>query len=275
MSRTSPVLALVRAEWTKWSSTRTALTYGGAAVVLSVVITALLGLAMNQAHATCAAPGASCSNPPLVAPDTVVTAGLLGDGTPGAGLIALMLLGAATILVELRYGTFATTFLVTPRRSSVVAVKAGLTLAVAFVLAALAALASGVVFDLVSGGAGRDVEPWSTTSLGLSLRSAVAVAFAAVGAVALAALIRNAIAVATVVVMWPLVIEPLLPSFVPGSGEAVAGLLPFVNARYFVGLGAGGAEVPWGQEAAGLYFAACMVALLVAGVVATERTTVR
>lgn len=275
MPITTTALALVRAEWTKWNSTRTALTYGGSAVGLSVLVTALLAVAMNQAHSTCAAPGATCSKPPLIAPDTIVTAGLLGDGTPGAGLIALMLLGAATILVEYRYGTLGTTFLATPRRWPVVGVKAGLTLAVAFVLAAVAAVSSGVVFVLLGGGAARDVDPWSVASLGISLRSAAVVAFAAVGAVALAALVRNTIAVVTIVVMWPLVLEPLLPSFVPSSGEAAAGLLPFVNARFFIGLGDGGADIPWGQQAAGVYFAAWMLALLAAGAVVTNRATVR
>lgn len=275
MLTATPMFALVRAEWTKWSSTRTTLTYGGAAVGLSVALTALLGLAMNQAHAACARPEATCSKPPLVAPDTIVTAGLLGDGTPGAGLIALMLLGAATVLVEYRYGTFGTTFLATPQRGSVLGVKAGLTLVVVFVLAAVAALASGVVFALVGGGAAQDIDPWSATSLGVSLRSAAVVAFAAVGAVALAALVRGAIAVVTIVVIWPLILEPLLPSFLPGSGETVAGLLPFVNARYFIGLGGTGADIPWGPAAAGRYFAVSMVGLLTLGVLVTNRTTVR
>lgn len=275
MPTTTLAFALVRAEWTKWSSTRMTVSYGAAAVGLSVIITALLGLAMDQAHTVCARPEATCSKPPLLAPDTIVTAGLLGDGTPGAGLIALMLLGAATVLVEYRYGTFGITFLATPQRPAVLGVKAGLTLAVAFVLAAVAALASGVVFMLTGGGAAQNIEPWSVTSLGISLRSAAVVAFAAAGAVALAALVRNAIAVVTIVVMWPLILEPLLPSLIPGSGEAVAGLLPFVNARYFIGLGASGADIPWGPGGAGLYFAIWMVGLLALGVLATNRATIR
>lgn len=275
MSKTALPTALLRAEWTKWSSTRLALTYGAAAVGLSVMITALLGLAMNQAHEACARPEATCSMPPFLAPNTIVTAGLLGDGTPGAGLIALMLLGAATVLVEYRYGTFGTTFLATPQRPAVLGVKAALTLAVAFVLAAIAALASGVIFLLTGGGAAQDIEPWSVTSLGISVRSAAVVAFAAAAAVGLAALVRNTIAVVTIVVMWPLILEPLLPSLIPEFGEAAAGLLPFVNARYFIGLGASGADIPWGPGGAGLYFAIWMVALVALGVLATNRRAIR
>ncbi|MFW5473093.1 hypothetical protein ACOCJ5_07285 [Knoellia sp. CPCC 206450] len=275
MTTTSPAVALARAEWTKWTSIRQTATYGGSAVGLSVLITALLAMAMQHAHATCAAPEATCSKPPIVAPESVVTAGLLGDGTPGAGLIALMLLGAATILVEYRFGTMGSTFLVAPRRSMVVGVKAALTFVVAWVLAAVAAVTSGVVFDLLGGGAARDINPWSASILAMSVKGALVVAVASVGGVALAALLRNAIAVVTLVVMWPLVLEPLLPSFVPGSGETVAGLLPFVNARYFVGLGDAGAAIPWGPGPAGAYFTAWMAALLFAGILVTRRTTVR
>lgn len=113
------------------------------------------------------------------------------------------------------------------------------------------------------------------TSLGISLRSAVVVAFAAAASVALAALVRNAIAVVTIVVMWPLILDPLLPSLIPGSGEAIAGLLPFVNARHFIGLGANGADIPWGPGGAGLYFTIWMVGLLALGVLATNRTAIR
>lgn len=271
----SATFALTRAEWTKWNSTRTTLTYGATAVGLSIVITALLGLLMNQAHAACARPEATCSLTPIVAPNTIVTAGLLGDGTPGAGLIALMLLGAATVLVEYRYGTLGTTFLATPRRGSVLAVKAGLTAIVAFILATIAAVVSGAVFVLVGGGAAQGIDPWSIETLNISIRSGAMIAMAAAAAVGLAAIIRNTIVVVTIIVIWPLVLEPLLPSFIPVSGATVAGFLPFINARYFIGLGNADADILWTPDIAGVYFAAWMITLLLAGTLVTKRATIR
>ncbi|MGL4176036.1 MAG: hypothetical protein ACRCSN_08150 [Dermatophilaceae bacterium] len=271
MTRT-PAVALARAEWTKWSSTRVPSVYGSTAVGLSVLITCLLALAMNQANDFCGRPGASCRTPTITAPDTVVTAGLLGDGSPGAGLIILMLLGASSILVEHRYGTIASTFLVAPRRGVVIAVKAAVAAGLAFVLGVAAALGSGLAFVLLGGSAAAAVTPWSAGSIDISIRSALVVGCAAVGGVAVAAVVRNAVVVVTLVVIWPLVVEPLLPALVPGQAERVAAVLPFTNARHFVGLDGGESVVLWSPNVAGVCFVGWMLMLLAAAVLVTERS---
>ncbi|MGL4743518.1 MAG: hypothetical protein ACRCXL_03905 [Dermatophilaceae bacterium] len=267
----TPVTALARAEWSKWTSTRVPYTYGGAAVGLSVLIAGLLALAMGQANDFCSEPGADCRTPTITAPDTIVTAGVLGDGSPGAGLIALMLLGASSILVEYRYGTLGSTLLVAPRRGLIVAVKAAVAGGLAFALGAVAAVGSGLVFVLLGGTAAAQVIPWSAASVEISLRTALVVACAAAGGVALAAVVRNAIVVVTLVVMWPLVVEPLLPALLPGHAEQIAGVLPFTNARHFVGLDVGEAAMASGPNLAGAIFAGWMLLLLAAAVVVIER----
>ncbi|MGL5867319.1 MAG: hypothetical protein ACRCYX_15865 [Dermatophilaceae bacterium] len=271
----TPVTALARAEWTKWTSTRVPYTYGGAAVGMSVLIAGLLALAMDQANDFCGEPGATCRTPTIIAPDTIVTAGVLGDGSPGAGLIALMLLGASSILVEYRYGTLGATLLVAPRRGLVVAVKAAVAGGLAFALGAVAAISSGLVFVLLGGTAAADLTPWSAASVEISMRTALVVGCAAVGGVALAAVVRNAIAVVTLVVIWPLVVEPLLPGLLPGHAERIAGVLPFTNARHFVGLDVGDVVMASGPNVAGVIFAGWMLVALGAAVVVTERARPR
>lgn len=265
---------LVAAEWTKWTSTSVLIRYGGAGVALSIGITALIAVAMSQANDYCAEPGHDCSSPPIEADNVIATAGIMGDGTPGAGLIALMLLGATCVLVEYRYGTIGTAFFATPQRWRVILAKVGLTAGVAFAAMLIAAPLSSLVFKLLGGNAADAVEPWSAQTALISLRTAAVVALAAAGAVGVAAAIRNSLGVIGLIVLWPLVIEPLLPSMIPGAADVAMGLLPFANARYFIGLGGSEVDFLWGQMAAGAYFAVVMAAVVGSGVATTERANI-
>lgn len=267
-------MSLMASELTKIRSTRLAGVAAAAGIGLSVVVTGLLGLAMGNREEYCAAPGAACRNPGFDLDGTVVTAGVLGDGVPGAGLSALMLFGALVLLVEYRHRTLATTFMVTPARWPVMAAKAGVVAGFAFVVGGLATLASGIVFDLVGGPAAAGIDPWSPAAFGVAVRTALVAAVAALFALAVAALVRSALVAAAVVVLWPALVEPLLPSLLPGLGERLAGYLPFVNARAFVGL-SDGVALPWGPVAAGAWFLAVVLVLLaVATAVITRRNLV-
>lgn len=260
------------AELSKWTSTSLLVRYAGTGVALSVAIAALIALAMDQANDYCAEPGHDCSSPPIEADNLIATAGIMGDGTPGAGLIALMLLGATCVLVEYRYGTMATAFFATPQRWRVILAKVVLVASVGFIAILIAAPLSSLAFKLLGGTAADAVEPWSAETAMISLQAAGVVAFAAAGAVGVAAAIRNSMGVIGLIVLWPLVIEPLLPSMLPGSADVVAALLPFANARHFIGLGGSDVDFFWGQLAAGGYFAVTMAVVVGVGVAVTERS---
>lgn len=272
--RTNQLTGVVKAEWTKWTSTAMVRRYAGSGVLLSVAITGLVGLAMAQANAYCAETAHKCTKPPIMASNEIASAGVMGDGTPGAGLIALMLLGAACVLTEYRYGTVATAFLATPRRWKVFGAKALLTAVIAFSAAFIASQASVLVFSWIAGTAAASVDPWAPQTWGISARTALVVALAAVAAVGLAAAVRNSVGVVSLIVAWPLVIEPLLPSFVPGAADSLVAYLPFVNARYFIGLGGGGVDFPWGPGGAGVYFAVVAALVLAVGTATSERVRV-
>lgn len=268
------VVGLAKAEWIKLVSTRQLQLLTGLAVGLSVLIAVLLGAAMGQYNGVCARPEKHCRMGPMKMDNTIATAGILGDGTPGAGLIVLMLLGAMCVLIELRYGTLATTYFATPAREWVIGVKAAMSFGIAFVVTAIAALLSAMAFSAVAGSAADEVQLWSAGMASVCLRTALVVAFAAAAAVGLAAAVQRPIAVVALLLLWPLLIEPMLPSLVPQVGEQVARYMPFTNARAFIGLETE-AHPPWGAGVAGLYFALLSVALLAIGVLVARTQDLR
>ncbi|MET0866050.1 MAG: hypothetical protein ABWZ98_17090 [Nakamurella sp.] len=267
-------MTLLESEWTKLRSTRLLVLAAAAAIGLSVLVTTLLGVAMGSREAYCAAPDAACRHPGFDSDTTIVTAGVLGDGVPGAGLSAVMLLGALCLLVEYRHHTIATAFMATPRRWPVLLAKAGVISAAAFVTGGVATILSALAFRLVGGRAAAGIDPWSADAVDIYLRTALVAAVAALFALGLAAIIRNVLVTAAVVVLWPALFETLLPSLLPGVGEQIAGFLPFVNARNFVGM-QDGITLPWGQLGSGIYFLLVVLALLTAGMAVVRRADVR
>jgi hypothetical protein len=261
--------ATLAAEWTKLTSTRMFASCASLAFGLSVAVTMLLAVAMNSAEAVCAQPGRDCHGDPL-RPDVLIsTAGMIGDNTPGPGLAVLMVLAALMVSVEYRYKTIGTTFMVTPQRSVVLLAKMAIAVAVALVIGLLAIVCSTLAFQALGG---RALDAFDPTS-GLAVRMyatvpAVAMVSAAMAA-AVASLTRNSVVAVVLVVAWPSIGEPLL-TFVPGIGSEIASVLPFVNARHFIGLD--GPDPPWAWQASGVYFLSIALALVAAALVHQART---
>ena len=269
---TEPHRHLIRSELTKVRSTRILAVGVGLAVGLSLLIVALVAAAMAQHGSYCAAPGASCSSGALRPDPTVTLLGLMGDGsTPGLGMLVLMAVGAMVLLVEYRYGTIGTTLMVTPQRRRVAWAKAAVVAVLTAVVAFGVALASALVFTAIGGSAASRVEPLGADGLLRDLRTAAVVTAAAVFALALALLLRNAIAAVAVALLWPTLIEVLVPAFFADSGARVAGLMPFVNARRFIGMETGG-DFLWSPAVSGVYFLAVVVVIFLAGTEVLSRT---
>jgi|GEM_PF-4403823 len=257
---------LLRAELTKARSTPLLVWTVGLALLLPPLLAALLGGAMGSRESYCARN--SCDNV-LAPPDaTVATIGVLGDGIPGGALTVLTAFAAALLLVELRYNTLSTAFLVTSRRTRVAVAKVVLLVAVAVPVVFVATMASGVVFDRVAGPAAARVSPFSAASFDVAARTTSVVVAFALMAFGIAALTRHIWVTAAVVVAWPNFLEPLLPMVLPG-GDDVAAYLPFANARHFVGIEGG--PVTWSPLVSGAYVALLAVVLLVAGVARLSR----
>lgn len=258
----------LRSETTKARSTQLLTWCLGLAVLLPPALAALLGLAMAQRESYCATPGNTCRNTLEPPGEVVATIGVLGDGIPGAAFTVLTLFAAALLLVEIRYNTISTTFLVTSRRSVVSYAKVLLVVLVSLPVAFIATVLSGIAFDLTAGLAGSRVEPLSPAAFGIALRSAVVVALFSVVAYGVAALTRQVAVTIAVVIAWPNFGETLLPVVVPGGDDLVR-FLPVANARNFVGLDAG--PVPWSELTSGLYITALAAAVVALGIWRLDR----
>ena len=153
---------------------------------------------------------------------------ILGLGTSIGALFAA-LLGALSITGELRTGTIRPTFLVTPRRSRVVAAKV--------VAGMLAGVGVGLLAEALTAGAeaaglaarGIDIELGAGDYAQLLAGGALAAAlFAAIG-VGVGALVRNQVATVAGLCVWLLFVEPLLLGDVPAAAkyapEASAGAI--------------------------------------------------
>ena len=149
-------------------------------------------------------------------------------------LTIVMAMGALAVTSEYAYGTIRTTFLATPRRSTVFWAKAA-------VIASVSALV-GLISALGSWGVARLIRP--SADIGLSTltdwRQVVGLvpvfAISGVIAVAAAVLIRRTAGAVAIAVLWPTAVEPLF-SLLPGVGESIGQWLPFTAARRFLTLG--------------------------------------
>jgi hypothetical protein len=101
---------------------------------------------------------------------------------------------------------------------------------------------------------------------------AVFAVLAAVLGVAVATLLRHTAGAVAVLLLWPLLIEPLLGNL-PSIGSEVGPYLPFVNAFVFIDVQwlYPAYAIPWGAAGSLVYFAAVVAAVLLAAIVVVNR----
>jgi energy-coupling factor transporter ATP-binding protein EcfA2 len=97
-------------------------------------------------------------------------------------------------------------------------------------------------------------------------------ALAAVLGVAVAALLRHSAGAVAVLLMWPLVAEPILGNL-PNIGSEVGPYLPFGNAFLFTRVEwlYPVYDMPWGERGSLLYFAAVVAVVFAAAIVVVNR----
>jgi ABC-type transport system involved in multi-copper enzyme maturation permease subunit len=206
------MIAQLRSELLKLRSTRTSVVVLAWMVGLVVVVVALHVLSFSAADLS------RESNQMKI----------LGLGTSLGALFA-SLLGALSITGEIRTGTIRPTFLVTPRRTRVLAAKT--------VASILAGFGVGLIAEALTAGAeaaglglrGIHIELHLRDYAQLLAGGALAAAlFGAIG-VGLGAIVRNQVAAVIGLCVWLLMLEPLLLGDVPGAAkyapEASAGAI--------------------------------------------------
>jgi hypothetical protein len=248
MSTASAVAAL-HAERIKLSTIRSPLWSALAAAVLSLAVAALQGAT---------AYGAAGLSPQRAAMGVAVF-----------GVPILMVLSAMTMTGEYRTGMIRATFAATPNRPLVLAAKAVVVASFSAAFTAALVVASVAVARLAADplvGAGLSLAGSAVWRVVAAL--AVFAAAAAVLGVGVGALLRHAAGAVAVLLMWPLVVEPILGNL-PSIGPSVGPYLPFANVFVF-------ADVqwlfptyvmPWGPFGSLIYFITVVALVLVAATV--------
>ncbi|MDY6996994.1 MAG: ABC transporter permease [Actinomycetota bacterium] len=192
--------AVVNAERIKLVTVRAPLWATGAAAALSLGIAALR---------------AATSYGPLTVPAAVL-------GVAVFGVPVLMVVAAMTVTAEYRTGLIHTTLMAAPDRAAVLCAKA--VVAAAFSAAAAAVMTIGAVLVARAVGPGM----WRAAAA-----MALYAALAAVLGVGVAALLRHTAGAVTVLLLWPLLAEPLLANL-PGQAARIGPYLPFANMFRFL-----------------------------------------
>jgi ABC-2 type transport system permease protein len=140
-----------------------------------------------------------------------------------AGMLFAGLAGAIAITAELRYGTIRPTFLVTPRRSPVLAAKlvVGVFVGIVFGLIAEALMAADATVAFAV--RGIDIELTGGDYAQLLTGGAAAAAFWAAAGVGVGALVRNQVAALVGLCAWMFLVETTSESFVPGAARLMPG----------------------------------------------------
>jgi ABC-2 type transport system permease protein len=246
-------LAVLDAERIKLSTTRSPLWTAVAVAVLS------LGLAGVQA---------STAYGPASMPPEEAAIGVAVFGVP-----VLMILSALTVTSEYRRGMIRTTFMATPDRTLVLVAKAFVAAVFSGVYTAVMVVGSIVVARVVA-------RPLAGSQLSLTRpdnwRTVGAIALyamlAAVLGVAVGALLRHSAGAVAVLLLWPMVAEPVLANQ-PSIGTEVGPYLPFGNAFLFIRVVwlYPVYDMPWGELGSLVYFAVVAAAVFLVAIVVLNR----
>jgi ABC-2 type transport system permease protein len=189
------------------------------------------------------------------------------------GVPVLMILASMTVTGEYRSGMIRTTFMGAPNRTLVLAAKAIVAAIFSGICAAALVVGSIVVARAVAkpfvGSQLSMSEPASWRAVGAI---ALYAALAAVLGVGVGALLRAAPGAVAVLLLWPLVAEPILGNL-PNIGSEVGPYLPFGNIFLFIDVQwlYPAYAMPWGEVGALAYFAAVVAVVFGAAVVVLNR----
>ena len=179
------------------------------------------------------------------------------------GVPVLMILSSLTVTSEYRTGLIRTTFMAVPNRTLVLVAKAVVAAVFSGVYTAVMVIASVAVARASL----SDPQVWRLVGA-----IALYAMLAAVLGVGVGALLRASAGAVALLLLWPLVAEPMLANL-PNISSAVGPYLPFVNAFIFIRVQwlYPYHAMPWGELGSIVYFAAVVAAVFVAALVSVNR----
>jgi hypothetical protein len=246
-------VAVLDAERIKLTTTRSVVWTAAAVALLSI------GLAALQAST---AYGAA----PLT-PEKAAT------GVAVFGVPVLMVLAAMTVIGEYRSGMIRTTFMATPTRTLVFVAKAIIASAFSAVYAAVMTIAAVMVARLMAPPlVGPNLSFVDPDTWRLAGAITLYASLTAVLGVGVAALLRHSAGAVAVLLLWPLLVEPVLGNL-PSIGSEAGPYLPFANVFRFIDVQwlYPVYAMPWGVLGSLLYFMAVVAVVYAAAVVVVNR----
>ncbi|MCV7065071.1 ABC transporter permease subunit [Mycolicibacterium farcinogenes] len=245
-------LAALDAERIKLSTTRSPLWSVVGVAVLSLGLAALQGSTADHYSALTPAKAAL--------------------GVAVFGVPVLMVLSSMTMTGEYRSGLIRTTLLATPNRTQVLTAKAVVCAAFSSVCAVLMVLASVLWPGCRDPVVGTQLSMANTATWRVAGGFALYAALAAVLGVAVGALLRFAAGAVAILLLWPLVAEPLLGNL-PNSGAQFGPWLPFANMFRFLQVEwlFPSYDIPWGEVGSLVYFLVWVAVAFVAAAVVLNR----
>ncbi|RDI42352.1 ABC transporter permease [Nocardia mexicana] len=250
-------MGVITAERIKLTSTRSPWWCSASVVVIGLGLAAIFGLVAK----------ASYGKEGMLE----LTVSMAVSGLTGLGVMILMIMATLTVTSEYRFGIIRTTFQATPNRTRVIATKAGLVAVFGAVLTAVLAL---LAFGLAKVLSGSDAGAQLTLSSAEDWRGLIGVpvyAFlGAILAVAIGVLVRQSAAAIALIVLWPMLVEPLAGAF--GSfGRNVQPFLPFANMQRFIGGADASGNWHWGPWGGLVYFTVFVAIVLAAALYTVEK----
>jgi ABC-2 type transport system permease protein len=246
-------VAVLASERIKLSTTRSVLWTAAVVAVLSIALAALQGA---TAYGAAALP-----------PERAVT------GVAVFGVPVLMVLAAMTVTGEYRSGMIRTTFMAAPDRSLVLVAKAVVALIFSALYAAVMTILAVVVAHLMApplaGSHLSVIDPDTWRLIGAITLYAALTAVLGVG---VAALLRHSAGAVAVLLVWPLLVEPVLGNL-PNIGSEVGPYLPFANIFRFMDVQwlYPSYSMPWGEVGSLVYFIVVVAVIYVAAIVVVNR----
>lgn len=201
--------SLIRAELLKLRTTR---------MTLGLVLASLAFVVLTV---TATVPPAGGQDAPLSLTDGNLLARVIGVSF-GVPEVLMLLLGVLLMTQEFRYGTAASTYLVTPRRRDILTAKwLAASLLSVLITAATLVVSFAISLPLISSRHG-------SVTAGGELWQVVAASFAVLAVygligVAIGALVRNQIAAVVGALVWMLAVEQILISTYPALGRWLPG----------------------------------------------------
>jgi ABC-2 type transport system permease protein len=176
------------------------------------------------------------------------------------GVPVLMILSSLTVTNEYRSGLIRTTFMAVPNRTLVLVTKAVVAAVFSGVYAAVMVAASIAVTR-------SDPHEW-----GLVGAITLYAMLASVLGVGVGALLRASAGAVALLLLWPLVVEPMLANM-PNIGTQVGPYLPFANAFIFIRVQwlYPVYAMPWGAFGSIVYFAVVTAVVFAAAMVVLNR----